>query len=102
MALSGCGHTDLPRHPNPVPAAPRTEKPAVARRIDDVQALLPGPVATGRRGDFRLGNGEVALVVMVRRKVPEDPLAPGDRIPSEIDGVPVDVQEVGTLRAQGV
>jgi hypothetical protein len=63
MALSGCGHTDLPRHPNPVPAAPRTEKPAVARRIDDVQALLPGPVATGRRGDFRLGNGEVALVV---------------------------------------
>ncbi len=42
---------------------------------------------------------ELCLVVSVRRKVPAEKLAPEDRIPPEIDGVPVDVQEVGTLRA---
>lgn len=42
---------------------------------------------------------ELCLVVSVRRKVPLEQLAPEDRIPPEIDGVPVDVQEVGTLRA---
>jgi hypothetical protein len=44
---------------------------------------------------------EVALVVMVRRKVPVTQLAETDRIPAEIDGVPVDVQEVGDVTAQG-
>jgi hypothetical protein len=43
---------------------------------------------------------QVVLVVMVRHKVPSSQLAPQDRIPAEIDGVPVDVQEVGELRAQ--
>jgi len=48
------------------------------------------------------GGGErVAVVVLVRRKVPLAQLAPEDRIPSEIDGVPVDVQEVGDVRAGG-
>jgi hypothetical protein len=45
-------------------------------------------------------TGEVALVVMVDHKVPRAQLAPGDVIPSEIDGVPVDVQEVGELEAR--
>ncbi len=42
---------------------------------------------------------ELCLVVSVRRKVPLESLAPEDRIPPEIEGVPVDVQEAGTLRA---
>jgi hypothetical protein len=37
---------------------------------------------------------------MVEQKVPLDQLAPEDRIPSELDGVPVDVQETGTFEAQ--
>lgn len=41
---------------------------------------------------------ELCLVVSVRRKVPLEELAPEDRIPPELDGVPVDVQEVGVLR----
>ncbi|MGB9775154.1 MAG: hypothetical protein ACPLYD_00745 [Anaerolineae bacterium] len=44
-------------------------------------------------------TGELALVVSVTHKVPLDELDPGDVIPREIDGVPVDVQAVGTLRA---
>jgi hypothetical protein len=42
---------------------------------------------------------QVVLTVMVARKEPASQLACRDRIPSELDGVPVDVQEVGMLRA---
>jgi hypothetical protein len=42
---------------------------------------------------------QLALTVLVRRKEPESELAWHDRIPAELDGVPVDVQEVGMLRA---
>ena len=39
------------------------------------------------------------LVVNVTHKVPWDELAPADRIPKELDGVPVEVEAVGRLRA---
>ncbi len=42
---------------------------------------------------------EVALVVMVRQKVPRTMLAEADVLPAEIDGVPVDVVEVGDISA---
>lgn len=54
-------------------------------------------------GLFRKGGGrklETGLVVLVTQKVPRAQLALGDLIPAEIDGVPVDVQEVGEIRAQ--
>ncbi len=44
---------------------------------------------------------EICVVVMVRKKVPRRQLDPADVIPGQIDGVPVDIQEVGDLRAQG-
>jgi hypothetical protein len=43
-------------------------------------------------------TGEVALIVMVRKKISNSILAPEDRIPAEINDVPVDVLEVGHLR----
>lgn len=42
---------------------------------------------------------EVALIVMVRHKLPRAMLAEGDVLPGAIDGVPVDVVEVGDIRA---
>ncbi len=42
---------------------------------------------------------ELALVVMVDEKVPLEKLAPEDHIPRELEGVRVDVQEVGPLQA---
>jgi hypothetical protein len=42
----------------------------------------------------------VAVVVMVKRKVPRARLSAADIIPTEIDGVPVDVREVGEISAQ--
>jgi hypothetical protein len=41
----------------------------------------------------------VALIVLVTRKVPKDDLAADDRIPEEIEGIPVDVQETGAIEA---
>jgi hypothetical protein len=43
---------------------------------------------------------EIGLVVMVREKVAGSTLAEADRIPAEIEGVPVDVQAVGEIRVQ--
>ena len=45
-------------------------------------------------------TGQVGLVVMVSKKLPSAGLDPGDFIPHEIEGVPVDIQEVGEIRAQ--
>jgi hypothetical protein len=42
----------------------------------------------------------VGIIVMVSRKVPSSQLAESDIVPRELDGVPVDVQEVGEVRAQ--
>ena len=44
---------------------------------------------------------DVVLVVMVTQKLPPRMLAEEDLIPLEIEGVPVDVQAVGELRASG-
>jgi hypothetical protein len=43
---------------------------------------------------------EVALIVMVDEKVPQAELDPEDCIPERLDGVRVDVQEMGTFTAQ--
>ena len=43
--------------------------------------------------------GLLSLVVMVRKKEPPSQLDATDLIPSEIEGVPVDVKEVGEIVA---
>ena len=44
-------------------------------------------------------TGAVCIVVSVREKLPLDQLAPQDVIPTELDGVPVDVKATGAFRA---
>ncbi len=44
-------------------------------------------------------TGQIGLVVMVSQKLPVAQLQPADVIPHEIEGVPVDIQEVGEVRA---
>ncbi len=43
---------------------------------------------------------EICLVVMVDQKMPVSQLGPRDRIPSQLEGVRVDVQEIGVVSAQ--
>lgn len=42
---------------------------------------------------------EVAIIVSVTHKVPRSQLASADVVPHELEGVPVDVQAVGEIRA---
>lgn len=44
-------------------------------------------------------TSQVCIVVSVREKLPLDQLAPQDVIPTELDGVPVDVKATGMFRA---
>jgi hypothetical protein len=54
-------------------------------------------VGVGYRGGARQ---ELALVVMVKQKLPRAQLREEDLLPQEIEGIPVEVRVVGELRAQ--
>ena len=56
-------------------------------------------VGIGLKSTSGESTDEPAIVVSVTRKLPPPQLAPEDVIPHELDGVPVDVQVVGKLRA---
>ena len=73
------------------------------KKIHEVE-LMSKPNVVGVGIGFRQEGGmrtdKLALVIMVERKLPASQLAPRDLIPAEIEGVPIDVQEVGTIQAQ--
>jgi hypothetical protein len=56
-------------------------------------------VGVGLRQHGGEQTAEPVIVVSVTHKVPLSQLHPRDAIPRELDGVPVDVQAVGELRA---
>ena len=57
-------------------------------------------VGVGVRMQGGVPTGEVALVVLVTEKVPATQLLDKDVIPTELEGVPVDVHIVGDITAQ--
>jgi hypothetical protein len=87
------------------PSARRSSSTADAR-IAAVQArheaeLLRYPNVVAVAAGFRTRRGaptsEPCLVVYVQRKVPARRLAAGERLPKQIEGVPIDVVEVGGI-----
>ena len=56
-------------------------------------------LAIGRREVGGKSTNELALIVMVTQKLPPDRLDPKDVLPTQIEGVPVDVHQVGEIRA---
>lgn len=86
---------------NEQPEAQAAFEHAKAVKDAHLHELLSKPNVVGCGVGFRQVGGErtdqVALVVMVRSKVPPALLAEHERIPSELEGVPVDVQEVGEI-----
>lgn len=57
-------------------------------------------VGVGVMSQDRVRGDEACIVVMVDKLIPTAELAPQDRIPTELEGVYVDIQEVGRLSAQ--
>jgi hypothetical protein len=56
-------------------------------------------VSIGQREPDEEQSGDYVLVVLVDQMVDEESLAPADRIPDELDGVPVIVRQIGTFEA---
>jgi len=79
-----------------------TQKASQVKRAHQAELMSKANVVgvgVGYRQVGGMRTETVALVVMVSRKLPTAQLAPGDVLPAEIEGVPVDVQEVGEVRA---
>lgn len=80
----------------------QTEKIRSVRQAHENELMAKANVVgvgVGYRQQAGNRTDELALVVMVNKKVPLAQLAPEDIIPTSLDGVPVDVLEVGELRA---
>jgi hypothetical protein len=78
------------------------EKAQAVRRAYQDQLMAKANVVgvgVGLRHTGHKRSDAVALVVMVRQKLPKALLAPEDVLPSEIEGVPVDVKEVGEVKS---
>ena len=77
---------------------------ARAVKADYQDTLLAKANVVGVGVGFRQIDGQptstVAIIVSVKQKVPRVLLASEDLIPTEIEGIPVDVVEVGELKAQ--
>jgi hypothetical protein len=68
---------------------------------------LPGPspadnivgLGVGEKVTLNRLTGALAVKIYVRRKYPEADIAPFERLPNDIDGVPTDIEEVGMIQA---
>lgn len=72
---------------------------AIKARYEDLLLAWPGVMSVGvglRRRDGA-PTGEICIVVTVRNKHTIDSLSPGEALPDQIEGVPVDVQESGDI-----
>jgi hypothetical protein len=72
----------------------------ISRAHSDSLLAMPNVVAVGL-GYLEGSPTELRLVVMVEQKVPLSALAEDEIVPSEIDGLPVEVRVVGEVSAQG-
>lgn len=80
-----------------------TQKAQAVKRTHEPDLLSrPNVVGVGVGYLRRAGKatGEIGIIVMVEKKVSPSHLKPRELIPAQLDGVPVDVQEVGQLAAQ--
>jgi hypothetical protein len=83
-------------------AAEATQRASAVKRAYQAELMSKANVVgvgvgfLTRRGQ---PTDEIALVVMVSQKLPREQLAPEDILPRQIDGVRVDVQEVGEITA---
>ncbi|MFP4396349.1 MAG: hypothetical protein ACLFTI_13920 [Anaerolineales bacterium] len=75
---------------------------AVKHRHEAELMRKPNVVGVGIGGRWDIGQPvtDLGIVVNVTHKVPEDALAPEDRIPEQVEDVPVRVHEVGEIQAQ--
>jgi hypothetical protein len=74
----------------------------VKNRHEEELMARPGVigVGVGFRDQGGAQSSEVAIVVLVEKKRPPSELAPDQLLPHELEGIPVDVLETGSIEAQ--
>ena len=80
-----------------------TQKAQAVKRKYESDLLSRANVVGVGVGYIRRGGeatGEIGIVIMVEKKVSPKYLDPEHILPAELDGISVDVQEVGRLAAQ--
>jgi hypothetical protein len=80
----------------------RTEKARAVKEAYQADLLSKANVVGVGIGFQRKGGKQtkdIALVVMVNKKLPAASLAQRDMLPEQIEGIPIDVQEVGEIKA---
>jgi hypothetical protein len=91
--------------PAPVPGLDADAARRAAARAKHEAQLLGFPNVVGVIDGVRMRGGkptdEPAIVVLVSRKVPCKSLAKASLLPAHVDGIPVDVLEVGPIDALG-
>jgi hypothetical protein len=83
--------------------SPQVEEVQQVKQSVESQIMsTPNVVGVGVGYEVAAGvpTGQLGVVVLVRRKLPLAALPPEDVLPKRLDSVPVDVVEVGELRAQ--
>jgi hypothetical protein len=88
-----------PYSPAPIPGAEYQRVERILRQNEKdlmAKANVVG-VGIGYRERTLQPTQEISLIVLVSKKLPRALLAAKDIIPLEIDGVPVDVKEVGQM-----
>jgi hypothetical protein len=74
-------------------SGPSTEAPTPTPRTNVVGVGVGEKTTSGR------ATGQRAVLLLVKRKYPPDEIAPANLLPSAVAGLPIDICEVGTLRA---
>ncbi len=92
---------DLPGAPTAAPARPSLAAQAQTARQAHAAGLMSKANVVGVGVGYRRQGGqitnELGLVALVQRKLPLEQLAPEDQLPRAIDGLALDVQEVGPV-----
>ena len=94
--------SETPREETPELTDERLERIRAVKSVHESRLLGMANVVGVGIG-FRVRAGELttqpAIIVSVSDKLPPEQLGPGEAIPTELDGVPVDVQAIGRLTA---
>lgn len=72
---------------------------ALSRSAPSLPSTNVVGVGIGEKLDGEKPTGVLAIKFLVRKKYPKEHLSRGDLLPASIHGLPVDVEEVGLLRA---
>jgi len=83
--------------PRPVGAFSAREAMNPAAEPDPAENIVA--IGVGEKMSKGISTGMPAVKIFVRVKFADSEISDADRIPAEINGVPVDVEQIGTVRA---